>query len=256
MKVLVTGSRGFIGSHLMKDLGMQAIGFDLAISPRQDIKTMWAVHGEQVDVIVHLAASCIVLDSINQPLTYFKNNVLGTVNMLEVARRQDIEQVIYASSAAALNRDTPYGLSKFEGEQWCELYSRLYGFDTCILRLFNVYGPGQNKGVIFNFVNQVKEGIPLTIHGDGKQTRDFIHVADVVRDIRQLIDGGGHGFYQFGTGVETSIMRLALMFSTYRKLRIDKQPARPGDVRRSFASHPYGSKFIELSEGIKGLLSR
>ena len=256
MRILVTGSQGFIGRNLMKSLKRQAVGFDISYYSLQDVRDLRCIATWDIDVVVHLAALTIARESLQKPLDYFKTNVLGTVTMLEYARRNDVNKFIFASSAAALDPKTPYGLSKLEAEQWCKLYHDLYGLNVCILRIFNVYGITQNKGVIHEFVNQVKAGRPLTVFGDGQQTRDFIHVSDVVSNIAQIIEREDHGVFEIGTGIETSIGRLAIIFSLYRKVRIDKQPARPGDVRRSFASKPYGSGFIELSEGIRTLLKQ
>ena len=254
MKILVTGSRGFIGRELIRPLGSSAVEFDISRYVLEDVREFRNILAWDIDVVVHLAAHCIAPESIRHPLEYFKTNALGTVTMLEYARRNDVKKFLFASSAAARDPQTPYGLSKFEAEKWCALYHDLYGLNMCILRIFNVYGYGQNKGVIYEFINQLKHGKPLKIYGDGKQTRDFIHVVDVVQAITQIIERESHGLFEIGTGIETSINTLGEIFRLHAEVDVTHVPKRAGDISTSVASKPYGSEFIKLSDGIRTLL--
>ena len=194
-KVLITGSEGFIGKNLkekLKDKGIYPIEFK----------------GD----IVHLAALTSLPDSLKYPLDYFLTNTLGTIGLLEYARQNRIKKVIFTSSIAATKPDNPYGLSKKQAEEWCNYYAKTYGIETYILRIQNVYGPKNKKGVIYIFANQKLGNKKLTIHGTGKQTKDFIHIDDVVDGIVKLL--------QIKTGDKISINKLAKMMENAPKKKL------------------------------------
>ena len=149
--ILITGSDGFVGKNLVKKLkerGIKPIKFK----------------GD----IVHLAALTSLPESIKSPLDYFLVNELGTIGVLEYARLNRIKRVIFTSSIAADKPDNPYGLSKLLAEEWCRLYSKLYGIETIILRPYNIYGKG-GHGVINKFCKQKLTGVKLSLHDSGKQ---------------------------------------------------------------------------------------
>jgi nucleoside-diphosphate-sugar epimerase len=216
-KYVVTGGAGFIGSHLV-DLLILAdhqvtVVDDLSSGKREHLNpqaTFW--HGDiragesmleacqGADGVFHLAARARVPVSIADPLGTHDINVNGTLMVLDAARKAKVRRVVFASSSsiygdqetlpveetAPLRPLSPYGEQKFIGERYCAMYARLYGVETACLRFFNVYGPRSDpKGayalVIAKFLAQRLKGEPLTITGDGTQTRDFTHVADVVR---------------------------------------------------------------------------
>jgi len=254
--VLVTGSEGFIGQNLARLIRDEhdVTKFDLAESLMHDVKSLHNLPDKPVDVIVHLASLCVDPESVEHPLSYFKNNLLGTANVLEYARRQGVKKIVFASSASAQEHVTPYGLSKHNGEEWCRLYHELYGLETCILRIFNVYGPKQNKGVIHDFIKQLGHGDKLSILGDGTQVRDYICVFDVVQTIEQLLPFSiGGGCFEVGTGVQTSVNEIVKIFETTlnREIRVQHLPRRPGDVNCSFARNPCVTDFIPLEKGIR-----
>lgn len=269
--VLVTGGAGFIGSHLVSALATanDVIVYDDCSSGSRDVipspvtllegdvrdRTTLADVLADVDLVYHLAGAVSVERSVESPGHSHAVNVTGTMNLLRGARRHEVP-VVAASSAAVygqprtvpipetapLRPTVPYGVDKLALDHYTRLFADLYDLPTTVLRFFNVYGPGQPEtgysGVISTFFEQARSGGPLTIHGDGTQTRDFVHVSDVVRACLLAataeLDGTA---YNVGTGTETSISMLA---DTVRTVFEDdpgvcREPGRPGDVDRSRA---------------------
>ena len=238
MRIVLTGGAGFIGSHVAAALLAQDPALDLAVidnlstGDRARLGTLpLAFHQRDVcepldellagtQVVVHLAASAGVPRSVADPLADAQANITGTVALLESCRRAGVQRVVYASSAAIygvpdrvpIREDapthplSPYGLSKLTGEQYVLLYGHLFGLDTCALRFFNVYGPGQRpdsaySGVITIFNERLLRHRPLCIEGDGQQTKDFIHVHDVARAVGLAARASGaNGAYNIASG--------------------------------------------------------
>ena len=239
-RVLVTGGSGFIGGALVDSFRSEAdvriLDVDPGETPPNDVELIdgdvrdreaveEAVAG--ADVIFHQAALVSVAASVDDPVESHAVNATGTLRVLEAARRHDA-RVVLASSAAVygdpenvpvLETDplvpaSPYGLDKLTSDHYARLYHDLYGLETVALRYFNVYGPGQSggdyAGVIEAFLAQARSGDPITVHGDGEQTRDFVHVDDVVRANRLAAETDHVGTaYNVGTGESTSVTRLA-----------------------------------------------
>lgn len=196
MRVLITGHKGFIGSHLTKYLtDYDVVGYDLV-----DGDDILDIKETDADVIVHLAAKCVVNESWEKPMDYYTTNIAGTAKVLSLGKR-----VIFTSSCAAGTPDTsPYGLSKLAGEMMNPYLS---------LRLGNVYGPNQNPKhgrAIDNFIRGARNG-EIFIYGDGYSRRDYIHVSDVCEAIRRAIESNLTGIVGIGTGVQTSTLELANM---------------------------------------------
>ncbi len=265
MKVLVTGGSGFIGRAVLEELllrGHDVISIDLiepsitvpfVVGDVRDLETLRKA-AEGVDAIVHLAAIVSAVEAMEKPLDTFKTNVEGTLNVAEVARRENAK-VVYASSVAVygepkelpVSEDHPahptnvYGSTKLAGESLLLGYSGSYGLSVASLRFFNVYGPhmkpGPYAGVIYKFLERIREGKPLRIEGDGKQTRDFVYVGDVARAVVLALERDAAGVYNVGTGREISILELASMLFdlTGRDTGLEFAPPRPGDIRRSRA---------------------
>lgn len=269
--VLVTGGAGFIGSHITDRLpetcsvrvfdsltagtrnhvpnGVDFIEGD--IRNKADVQEAM----QDIDVVFHQAAQVSVQKSVQVPPTSHDINVTGTLNILELARRYDVT-VVFASSTAIYgepnsvpisendpkNPTSPYGLDKLTADHYVRLYHELYDLDTIALRYFNVYGPrqrgGQYGGVIRIFIDQALSGGPLTVHGDGTQTRDFVHVTDIVKAniIAATADHFGTS-YNIGTGEEVSILEVAELIQELVSEDIDiiHEKERPGDINKSCA---------------------
>jgi UDP-glucose 4-epimerase len=215
-----------------------------------------AKHGP-IDRIVHLAAQVSVVHSVANPLVDMQVNYGGTLHVMEYARAHGIKKVVFASSAAVYGDVTempvseetprqpmsPYGIDKLASELALDYYAAVHGVPTTALRFFNVYGPRQDpsspySGVISIFADRAKAGRPLTIFGDGSQTRDFVYVGDVVRAIvAGLADGNSRAVINVGTGGEITVLELA---RTVVELcggtsQITHEAARAGEILKSRA---------------------
>lgn len=267
--ILITGGAGFIGSHLAAALAADnevRILDSLTTGRRANIPSEATfIEGDlrdeetlvcatkNVDLIFHEAALVSVQRSIEAPLTSHDINVTATLELLEAARKQDAH-VVLASSAAiygqpdkvpieeadSKNPTSPYGLEKLTVDHYAQQYHDLYGLDTVALRYFNAYGPrqpaGDYSGVISIFVEQAKNDEPITVHGDGKQTRDFIFIEDIVQ-ANILASGTEHvgESYNIGTEKSITIRELAetitdIMDSSSEIIHTD---GRDGDIRHS-----------------------
>ena len=205
------------------------------------------------DCIYHLAADISIQYSIENPTESYKNNVVGTLNVLEVARVLGIKKVVFSSTAAIYGSTSepcietdrpdplnPYSVSKLAGENLMKMYNDLYGIETVSLRYFNVYGPrqahkGQYAPVIGIFQKQKFEGKPLTIIGDGNQTRDFIHVADVAHANMMVAEKDIVGVFNVGSGTEYSVNQIASL--TNNPHGTTTMPSREGEARRSISDN-------------------
>lgn len=270
--ILVTGGAGFIGSHLVETLAAdndvvvldnlsgghrewvddRATLIDGDVRDEQTVTK--AVDG--VDLIFHQAANVSVQRSVEAPVESHETNVDATLRLLEHARNEDA-RFVFASSAAIYGTPeavpidesdpkrptSPYGVEKHSSDQYCRLYHDLYDVETVALRYFNVYGPrqrgGQYSGVIDVFLGQADRGEDITVHGDGEQTRDFVHVDDVVAaNCLAAVNGTPGEAYNVGTGDSISIRALAelvrnLTGTTSDIVHVD---ARDGDIEQSCPS--------------------
>jgi UDP-glucose 4-epimerase len=210
------------------------------------------------DAVVHLAANTGIADSLQDPLGHAATNVMGTLVVLEACRRRGVRACVVASSGAAVgeapppmredlvpNPISPYGASKLAAEAYCLTYRSTFGLSAVALRFSNVYGPhsGHKTSVVARFIATILEGSPLTVYGDGRQTRDFLFVRDLTAAVWAALEPGRaqHGVYQIGSGVETAITdllgRLADLAHARlgRRPRVEHRPARAGEVARNFA---------------------
>jgi len=277
MKYLITGGAGFIGSHLAEKLSPNhevVILDDFSSGSEQNLR--WAERKRNVslitgsvtdaslvcscaagcDGIFHQAAIASVPASVRDPVGTHEVNCTGTVQVLEAARKTGTKSVVMASSAAvygdapALPKTesmvpepkSPYAIHKCTGEYYGQVYASLYGLKTVSLRYFNVYGPRQNpsspySGVISRFASDALQGTPLTIFGDGTQTRDFVYVADVVNANIRAMESDAQGVFNVGTGLETDLLTLGEMIlsCTGNSPAVTFEPAREGDIHRSCA---------------------
>lgn len=275
MKALVTGGAGFIGSNLVKllaDSRHEVVVLDnfksgyrenLAAIPdvrvfEGDVRDEAAVQNTVAgcEVVFHLAASVGNTRSIERPIEDSEINVLGTLKVLEAARRNGVRKVVFSSSAGIFGElktvpiredhptepDTPYGASKLGAEKLCLAYGKLYALECVCLRYFNVYGIHQRYDAYGNvipiFVHGALLGRPLMIHGDGEQTRDFINVADVaMANYRAALAPGVSGAFNVASGTRVTINQLAslVMKLSGHNVSIEHGPKRVGDVRHSLA---------------------
>ena len=274
-RVLVTGGAGFIGSNLVKllsDEGYDVVVLDnlstgyrqnlepfkqvsLQIGDVRDAETITRVM-EDVEIVFHLAASVGNVKSIEQPVEDSEINVIGTIRVLEAARRAGVKKIVCSSSAAIFGElqhlpigedhpaepDSPYGVSKLAEEKLCLAFGRIYGLEAICLRYFNVYGVNQRYDAYGNvipiFADRLLRRKPLTIYGDGEQTRDFVSVDDVARaNLLAARSTGVSGAFNIASGVATTINRLAAMMSAMSDVEatIDYTEARKGEVRDSRA---------------------
>ncbi len=269
MNILVTGGRGFIGSHLCKRLdeegheirivdtiGESAISDDPKYMSK-DVRDIVLADIEGVDCIFHLAAMAKIPECITNPRQCIAVNVIGTTNLLESAVEADLKgPFIFASTSAIYDCANIYAASKRAGEDLCQAYNKSFNLNVKISRFFNVYGPGQHPdsdAVINNFVMASKDGKKAQIFGDGNQVRDFIHVDDVVSALILLIDHGDTTPYDFGLGIGTTINQLAEIVGLEKEYR----PPRVGDPRVSIAEGTNRTKQdldwepkVELRDGI------
>ena len=285
MKVLITGGAGFIGSHLaahLQAMGDEPVALDnLSVGRREnlspdvrfiegdvlDASLQDTVASGQFDAIVHLAGQTMVNASVEDPAFDARENVLGTIQVLEAARKGGVRRVIFASTAAAYG-DVPqealpileeralaplsfYGLSKVTAEGYLALYQRLFGIEYVVLRFANVYGERQGDGgeggVISIFARAAAEGKTLTIFGDGRQTRDFVYAGDIAAGIRAaLYTDSPNAAYNLSTASETSLLTLVDLLSKAAGRTI--VPAygaeRPGDIYRSALSNEKAKRFL------------
>jgi UDP-glucose 4-epimerase len=270
MRALITGGAGFIGSNLVDALlarGDEVHGVDnLSTGSRGNLPPDVPLHEldirdealEQLvtrlapQVVFHLAAQADVGTSVERPAFDADVNVVGTVRVLEAARRSGA-RVVFTSSGGAIYGETerpareddepqplsPYAASKFAGEQYLATWNRLYGSGHVSCRLANVYGPRQlatlEGGVIAIFLDRLRDGKETEIFGDGSQTRDFVYVGDVVRALIAAADAATGGVYNVGSGVATAIGDLHRLCAEI--VGVDREPrhgaARPGDLRHS-----------------------
>lgn len=290
MKILVTGGAGFIGSHLVRRLmanGDDVVVIDnlssglsenlpnevrLIVMDVQDDALLELFQKERFDAVVHLAGQTMVDVSIEKPDHDAMENIIGGIKILEACRQTNVKRVIFSSSAAVYGDvsedDLPvresqalapmsfYGLSKLTMEKYLELYKKTYGLDYVILRFSNVFGERQGDGgeggVISIFAKCLAEGKPITIFGDGEQTRDFIYAGDVASGIdAALRTDSVNTVYNLSTRTEISIRQLVTYLSSVAEKKIVPKygPPRPGDIYRSCLDNLRASRGMEWTPG-------
>jgi len=286
---LVTGGAGFIGSHLVErlvQLGSEVVVLDdLSTGKKEnlerlggrvsliqrDVREFDYDEAGPLDGIFNEAARALI-PSFKDPLTDLAVNTGNAIRILEYARKKGV-RVVHASSGSVygnplripiaedhpLNPISPYAASKLSAEHYCSLYHEVYGVDVCMLRYFNVYGPRQNVsedyGVIPIFVHRALNGSPLTIFGDGRQTRDFLHVDDVVSAnllAYSADEMGGQILNIGGEGKEVSILELSEMVMRLCGVRVPVvfSGPKPGDIRRLAGDSSKAGRLIGYSAHI------
>lgn len=275
MRVIVTGGAGFIGSHLCDAFRVRGDevtviddlshghasrlpeGVDLYQQSVLDESRLSALVAQiRPELICHLAAQVDVRVSVASPHADAEANVIGTVNLLEAARGVDARILFSSTGGAIYGADapvpspestppaptSPYGVAKYCAEQYITLYNRLYGASHSILRFANVYGPRQGSsgeaGVVSVFCANSIRGMPLTVFGDGRQTRDFVYVNDCITAFLAAADYGKAGIWNIGTGTQVSVLELVDLVTrlTCNHSEPVFAPARKGELVRSALS--------------------
>jgi UDP-glucose 4-epimerase len=304
MRCLVTGGCGFIGSHLSEALcaaGHEVVVFDdLSTGRRENIAAIIGsvrlVIGDVrdfesvleaacgVDCIFHMAALVSVVESVENPGKVHDINLTGTLNVLRAAAKAGVGRVIFASSCAVYGEtqispqaesllpspQSPYAVSKAASEQYMGVFAHIFGIKAVSLRYFNVYGPRQDpssvySGVISRFVMCMGRQKPPTVYGDGGQTRDFVHVDDVVAANLAAMESGNTWageILNIGTGRATTILELVDILSKALNCNVAPEfaPARPGEVRHSLADNSLAKKLLgftpkfDIASGIERML--
>jgi len=300
MHVLVTGGAGFIGSHFVEHLLELNISVrvldNFSAGSRQNLPTHALLDIQEGDIrdpvtvnkaikdithVLHLAAQVSVQASVDDPPVSCSTNIGGFVNVLQAARSGGVQRMVYASSAAVYGNPeqlpvsetdipqpcSPYGLEKYVNDQYATLFAKEFGVSLLGLRYFNVYGPRQDPqspyaGVISKFISMIRQQQPLSIFGDGTQTRDFIFVKDIARANVRALQSDMTGVCNVATGTSVSLLHLIEVLSgcVNQNLEIVHHPARTGDIPFSEANVSKLSSLLSdqtstpLHEGLSLLL--
>jgi UDP-glucose 4-epimerase len=273
-KIFISGGAGFIGSHLAEELaGFEdsiVIYDNLSTGSLDNIKSVSheLIHGDILDygllrksmkgceTVYHLAAATSVIESIDNPEKYIDINFKGTMNILNAAKENGVKKVLIASSAAVYG-DSPelpkiesmtpdpksiYAVTKLDGEYLCNIYKNVNGIDYVAARFFNVFGERQDPNSPYAaavpiFLAKILNNEPITIYGDGEQTRDFIYVKDIIKAMVFLMNHG-FGIYNIGYGQVISVNSLVKLLMDYAKMnvKVEHVQERSGEIKHSYAS--------------------
>jgi nucleoside-diphosphate-sugar epimerase len=299
-RYLITGGAGFIGSHLVKHvLGAGgnvrvvdnlSTGFAKRLSQIRDSvqlvtadladNSVAAEVVKDVDYVLHQAAVPSVQRSVVDPVGTNRSNVTATLNLLENSRKAGVRRFVYAASSSAYgdtevlpksedmpaNPLSPYALQKWVGERYCKLYHELYGLETVSLRYFNVFGPGQDpyseySAVVPKFTTKLLAKEPITVYGDGEQSRDFTYIDNVIQaNLLALRAPNAPGeVCNIGCGQSVTLNQLIQILEELLKVRaqVTYAPAKPGDVRHSLADITKATRVLgyvpetEIEQGLR-----
>ncbi|SHJ97480.1 UDP-glucose 4-epimerase [Tangfeifania diversioriginum] len=296
-KALVIGGAGFIGSNVVKELlktgnytvkvfdnlstgqlkNLNGLDYEFNNGNILDSETL-NYASKDIDVIFHLAANIGNIKSLNDPIFDSNTNIIGTLNVLSAAKKNNIRKVVYSSSAAIygellyqpidenhpLEPESPYGVSKLAAEKHCLWYGKHYNIDTVCLRYFNVYGINQYSdeygNVIPKWVDLLLNNAPIKIYGNGSQTRDFVNVRDIAKaNVLSASKKQLRGFYNISSGESITIKELALKLKRIfdKEIEIQYEDFRPGEVKHCKADITKAQKIlgfkpaVELNQGLK-----
>jgi UDP-glucose 4-epimerase len=296
LKIVVTGGAGFIASHIV-DAYLEnghkvfiiddfSTGRQQNVNPRAEVlsadisdeKTAKLIRGCEPDILNHHAAQMDVRRSVADPAFDARINIVGFINLLEAAKDAGVKKVIFSSSGGAIYGDrepipadeahptvplSPYGVSKLAGELYLAYYHMAFGFPYVALRYANVYGPRQSSqgeaGVVAIFITHLLAGQRPVINGDGKQTRDYVYVGDVVRANIAALDTTHVGPVNIGTGTETDVVTICRLLREELETLVEPVhgPAKLGEQRRSCLETSLARKVLHwtpqvgLKEGLQ-----
>ncbi|HUD00106.1 MAG TPA: SDR family oxidoreductase [Candidatus Polarisedimenticolaceae bacterium] len=299
-RYLITGGAGFIGSHLVKHVliggGSVRVVDNLSTGSAERLEqirdsvevltgdladdSVAAEAVKEINYVLHQAAVPSVQRSIVDPVGTNRANVTATLNLLENSRRAGVRRFVYAASSSAYgdtevlpkreempaNPLSPYALQKWVGERYCKLYYELYGLETVCLRYFNVFGPGQDpyseySAVIPKFITKLLAEEPITVYGDGEQSRDFTYIDNVIEaNLLALRAPNAPGeVCNIGYGQRVSLNELIRILEGLLEVRaqVTYAPPKPGDVRHSLADISKAARILgyvpkaEIKEGLR-----
>lgn len=271
VECLVTGGAGFIGSHLIERLLLDGHSVvcldDFSTGKRKNLdnieKNITILEGDirdpditrkaisNIDYVFHLAAQISVRRSVREPQYDASVNIKGTINLLETIQKSSVKRIIYISTGGAIYGEpafipasentseepiSPYGISKLTAEKYLQWFHRVYGLSYSIIRPANIYGPRQDPlgeaGVISIFLGKIVSEEPLTIYGDGKDTRDYVYVKDIAEICTKAMNSSHIDTFNAGTGKQTNLLELVIIIEEVTKFRAHKKfcDPRPGDV--------------------------
>src|SRR5271155_5951183 len=276
MRYLVTGGAGFIGSNIVEELvrrGHEVVVLDNLSAGKEEnltgvrkkiefraesITDLAAVQSasKRADYVIHLAARTSVPRSVQNPLDTNSVNIDGTLNVLVAARDAKVRRFVYAASSSAYGETptlpkvesmpaapiSPYGITKYVGELYAQVFGRVYGLENVCVRYFNVFGPRQDptsqySGVLSRFMLAVIEGQPPVVYGDGEQTRDFTYIENVVDETLRACEASGASgkVFNAGTGVRVTLNEVVRQLEkvTGEKIQAKYDAPRTGDIRDS-----------------------
>jgi UDP-glucose 4-epimerase len=287
--ILITGGAGFVGATLVRRLvtsgyrvrvldnlttgdpaHLDGVDAELVKGDIRDVAALDdAFNG--MAAIIHLAAAGSVIGSVQDPVTNFEVNVIGTFRVLDAARRAGVERAVLASTGGALIGDaappvserslpkpiSPYGASKLAGEGYAHAVAKTYGVRTVAIRFGNVYGPwcARKRGVLNIFFESIHSGAPLIIYGDGSSSRDYVHVDDISSALQLALekDVAGGTVLHAASGVETSVTDLADLCRQAAGVPghpIEYRPKRAGEVGRNFASYDLANQMLGYTPSV------
>lgn len=299
--ILVTGGAGFIGSHLVEHLlaeggwsitvvddfndfyppeikraavapNLVLANYNLVEADIRDAAAMARVFADgDFDCVVHLAARAGVRPSLREPKLYTETNIIGTQNLLELAKEHSVPQFVFGSSSSVYGVNSkvpfseddsiqqpisPYAATKAAGELLCHTYSHLYNFRMVCLRFFTVYGSRQRPDLaIHKFTKLITEGKPIQMFGDGSSRRDYTYVDDIIQGVRAAIDydGSVYEVFNLGESETTELKRLIELIEDTlgKKAAIENKPMQPGDVPITFADISKAKKLLSYSPKTK-----
>ncbi len=282
-KILVTGGAGFIGSHLVEALIARrhkvvvidnlSTGFKSNLHPRAKFYKMdicspsveWVFRKEKIDYLFHYAAQVDVRKSLQNPILDVKTNISGSLNLFMNCQKYGVKKIIFASTGGAIYGEqdfvpanerhvempiSPYGVAKLSVEKYLHFYKEIYKIPYVAVRYSNVYGPRQNpkgdSGVVAIFSEKLLKNMPVTIYGDGKQTRDYLYVMDAVSAALKGLDSKASGPFNIGTGKETTVNQLYRMMKSKSgsKSKAVYAPFRAGEQERSCIDYTKAKNYL------------